>query len=70
MRAYDEQRCDSIRVIALIGALLLASVIANTTAIIAKAHGAERGIASIYGLPNDGYAWGPTASGESWTRAR
>lgn len=69
MRAYDEQRHDGIRVIALLGGLLLAGIVANATAIVTKARGAERsaaerGVASIYGN-DDGYAWGPTASGET-----
>lgn len=66
MRAFDERQRDGIQVAALLGGLLLAGIIANTTAIIAKARGAEaeRGIASIYGN-GDGYAWGPTASGET-----
>lgn len=64
MRAQDEHVRDGIRVTALIGALLLAGVAINTTAIIAKARGAERGIASIYGN-GDGYEWKQTASGET-----
>lgn len=45
-----------------IAGLLLAGIAINLIGI-ARALGAETGIASIYGN-DDGYEWGPTASGE------